>query len=117
MLIIEMDNLYISEILSNCNDDVKEDKYYVSCVLNGTIISSQIYPIIFIKDNIRSISFYEQVLNNSNLYEELNIDQKILFCIGLRDLIWIINNGQIRKDKLKEITGFELEFFPFKYIC
>lgn len=65
------------------------DKYMLTNVFKGSIISPDIYPLIYDLETehckYRSLCFYEKVLKNIDLYSNMTSDNKIIFHIGLRD--------------------------------
>lgn len=69
-----------------------DDKYLIANIYHGSIITSDVYPLIYDGEYekphayYRSIPFYTQVIQNSTLYDQLTEDNKIYFAIGLRDL-------------------------------
>lgn len=70
-----------------------DDRLWLNNIIEGGIISSEIYPLIFDSDELnqtnnkyRTLDFYKLIHSNNELFNDLTLDQKIYFHIGIRDL-------------------------------
>src|SRR5581483_6152767 len=69
-----------------------DDNLMLENVFHGKIISSNIYPLVYDGSSeepqikYRCLEFYNEVVENNKLYEELTHEQKIYFTMGIRDL-------------------------------
>lgn len=88
-------------------DITYEDEDYMKKLFDGEIISTKYYPFIFDEKDktklsyFRSQTFYNEVLDNNDLYYDLDDDNKIIFGIGLRDMFIANNEKKLNKTKQK----------------
>jgi hypothetical protein len=132
--VIQNEDTYIIDT-NKINVDVdKDDKLYLNNVINGKIISSNVYPLIY--DNIedknnnnyyRCFDYYRKTIDDISLYNDLEDEQKLYFLTGLRDLMvstddFLLNKEEIKilkkvihivKDELIQLNVNGLDVSPF----
>lgn len=75
------------EVVNELNEDE------VINIINNDLITNKLYPIIYDEDvGVRCIPFYKKVLENVNIYNDLNDHEKSLFKTGIRDLYYAYQN-------------------------
>ena len=77
------------------------DKLMLESIIVGSIISSDVYPLIYdlCNKSLRSMEYYEKVINEPNLYKEMK--DKIYFHIGIRDLYMASIKNLLNEKELK----------------
>lgn len=89
-----------------------EDKLLMTNIFQGKIITSKVYPLIFDNFNdkttsslikVRTLKFYKDYVSNSTIYESLNDEEKLSFCIGIRDLFFASENNLLNEEE-KELV-------------
>lgn len=131
-------NIY-NEYVNFESVDAKSDSLYMKNVLTGKINNSKIYPLIFLDKeksgdlHYRTLDFISQIIVNPKLYESLELEQKIYFGVGVRDLyLAVYMKIQIDaiyglkdllnqfmeleiecQDQTLECNGLKFSYFPF----
>ena len=82
------------------------DHLFIKNVLSGTIITSNIYPLIYDNEsqipeqNFRSIPFYKRIINQPDTYQLIPEDLRIYYFIGLRDLYYSYLNDLLTTEEI-----------------
>jgi hypothetical protein len=99
------------------SQEERNDLLLVRNLVHGTIVSAQMYPLIFEtsteEDNelvrLRSLSFFEQLLadgeNDESKYRSLSSDQKRIVAVGVRDLFLGAWHGVLNERKKRILDG------------
>lgn len=88
-------------------EDFDDDNLMLQNVFTGHIISGCIYPLIYDQKGdiagvtYRSLEFYQEVIDNPQLYQELEEQYKIYFGIGLRDLYIAMQRNLLESSEKK----------------
>ncbi len=79
---------------NHIEQNILNDKIYMEMIFNGSLISNNVYPIIYdqISDfdinHYRSLQYHQNIKSINNLTDT----EKIIYLVGLRDLTFAINN-------------------------
>ena len=92
-------NIFLIKDKITMNNE-KKDKLLVDNIVNGSIITSKTYPLIWNKNNFRSLENLKKILDE-NEYEKLEYENKILFCISLRDLYIASTKNILDEEEIK----------------
>ena len=86
-------------------DLFSDDKLLFQNIIEGHIISSKVYPLIFDaigshkEVSCRSVEFYRQVDQDHKLYSQLLPEEKHFFLIGVRDLFVGLSRNMLSEDE------------------
>lgn len=86
-----------------------DDNLLVANLCKRKIFSSIVYPLIFDQENHEimhcSMPFYTKTVSNPTLFESLTEEQKIAFCVGVRDLFIADQRNLLSNEESKLITS------------
>lgn len=84
------------------NLENKKDKLLQKNIINGSILSGKIYPLIYDNESLRSKNFYKKIIANRIIYDLLSFEDKLVIGVGVRDL-YIASSLDLLDNEMEKI--------------